>query len=99
MVTTYKYSSNHITHLVRLPPTLLSLSPFLPLSLLSSFPSSSLPSFLPPPSLPPPSLLSILFSQFDTHEDPHLLQQASLWLKKLRESYPTRHYTVGALMK
>ena len=35
------------------------------------------------------------FPQFESHEDPHMLQQASIWLKKLRSSFPARNFTVS----
>jgi len=46
---------------------------------------------------PPLSVLPPIKDQFDSHEDPHMLQHASVWLRKLRESYPSRHYTATAL--
>ena len=44
--------------------------------------------------VPPHMQVHCVHMQFESHEDPHMLQQASVWLKKLRGSFPTRNYTV-----
>ncbi len=35
--------------------------------------------------------------QFDSHEDPHLLHYAGVWIRKLRDAHPSRLYVVSTV--